>query len=53
VKPSTVVGKFFKNDDDMSIWFSKDSSHIPVKVRLSLKLGTIYGELIEYSYIGG
>ena len=52
-KPRTVVGKFFRNDDDMSIWFTKDPSHIPVKIRLSLKIGAIYGELIEYSYIGG
>jgi hypothetical protein len=47
-KPVTVVGKYFKHDDDMTIWFTKDEAHIPVKIRLNLKIGAITGELVEH-----
>ena len=46
--PVTVIGRYFHNDDDMSIWFSKDSIPIPVKIRLNLKIGSINSELVEY-----
>lgn len=46
--PVTVVGKFFSHEDDMSIWFTKDEIPIPVKIRLNLKVGSIYGELMDY-----
>jgi len=46
--PVTVVGRFFHHEDDMSVWFTKDEDHIPVKIRLDLKVGSINGELKEY-----
>lgn len=45
--PSTVVGKYFRNPDDMSVWYTKDESHIPVKIRLNMKIGVIHGELVN------
>jgi hypothetical protein len=45
---STVVGRFFRNDDDMTVWFTKDEIPIPVKIRLNLRLGSIKGELDKY-----
>jgi hypothetical protein len=45
---STVVGGFFKNDDDMIVWFTKDEMPIPVKIELNLKIGSIKGELEGY-----
>ncbi|GAI98737.1 unnamed protein product, partial [marine sediment metagenome] len=38
---STMVGRFFHNDDDMTVWFTKDEFHVPVKVRLNLKIGSL------------
>lgn len=45
---STVVGRFFRRDDDMYVWFTKDEIPIPVKVLFKLKIGSIKGELNEY-----
>lgn len=46
--PVTVVGKFFSHEDAMSIWFTKDEVPVPIKIQLNLKVGSIYGELIDY-----
>jgi hypothetical protein len=46
--PSTVAGNFFKNEDDMIIWFTDDSAHIPVRLRLDLIVGSVNGDLVEY-----
>lgn len=46
--PVTVVGRFFRHDDDMSLWFTKDEISIPLKVELNLILGSIKGEVSEY-----
>jgi hypothetical protein len=45
---STVVGPFFRNDDDMTVWFTRDKIPIPVKIKMNLKLGSINGELEAY-----
>jgi hypothetical protein len=47
-KPETVIGKFFKHDDDMTIWITDDEYRIPVRIHLNLKVGAINGNLIEY-----
>lgn len=36
---STVVGKFFRNDDDMKIWFTNEEIPVPVRISLNLRLG--------------
>ncbi len=46
--PVTVVGRYFRHDDDMSVWFTKDENHIPVKIRLNLKVGALNCEIIGY-----
>jgi hypothetical protein len=48
VHPVTVVGKYFYNEDDMTIWFTRDEFHIPVQIGLNLKFGGIHGELVQY-----
>lgn len=45
---STVAGRFFRHEDDMTVWFTKDEIPIPVKIRLNLKIGSIRGELDKY-----
>ncbi len=50
-KPVTVVGDFFKNDDDMTVWFTDDSNHLPVRIKLNLTIGSLDGYLVEYQKI--
>lgn len=47
--PRTIPGKFFVGEDDMSVYFTKDKPHIPVRFRLNLRIGSIRGVLKEYS----
>lgn len=47
-KPVTVVGDFFRNDDDMTVWFTDDANHIPVRIRLNLTIGALDGYLVDY-----
>ena len=46
--PSTIAGSFFKNEDDMTIWFTDDARHIPIKLRLNLIVGSVNGDLVGY-----
>jgi hypothetical protein len=45
---STVVGSFFHQDDDMTIWFTQNDVPIPIKIQLNLRLGCVKGELEKY-----
>lgn len=47
--PRTIPGKFFVGEDDMTVSFTKEEPHIPVKFRLNLRIGAIHGVLKEYS----
>lgn len=46
--PSTVPGNFFKNEDDMTMWFTDDENHVPIRVRLNLILGAVNIDMVEY-----
>jgi hypothetical protein len=46
--PLTPVGDFFENENDMTLWFTQEEFPVPVKIRLNLKIGTLYGELVDY-----
>jgi hypothetical protein len=46
--PLTVVGRFFRHEDDVTIWFTQDRKYIPVRIKMDLKIGSIQGELINY-----
>lgn len=41
-------GYFFKNDDDISLWMTKDKNHVPVKLKLNMVLSSIKGEITSY-----
>ena len=49
--PVTEVGRLFKTEDDMSIWFSKDKNFIPVRIRFDIYVGSVKVDLIEYQGI--
>lgn len=46
--PVTEVGRAFKTQNDMSIWFSDDKNHLPVKVWLDLRFGSVRVDLIGF-----
>ena len=49
--PVTEVGRLFKTENDMSIWFSKDKNFLPVRIRFDIYVGSVKVDLIEYKGI--
>ncbi|HJZ38970.1 MAG TPA: DUF3108 domain-containing protein [Bacteroidales bacterium] len=47
--PVVEPGRMFKSEDDMTVWISDDRSHVPVKVRFDLLVGSLNVELDEYT----
>ena len=48
VKPDTIVGHFFRTSDAMTIWFTNNDQHIPVKFLIELRIGTLQGIITNY-----
>jgi len=46
--PVTEVGRLFRTNDDMSIWFSADENFLPVKVRFDIFVGSVYVDFVSY-----
>ena len=46
--PVTEVGRAFKTEEDMTVWFSDDKNNIPVKIRVELRLGSFKVSLSGY-----
>jgi hypothetical protein len=46
--PVTEVGRLFKTEDDMSIWFSADKNYLPVKIRFDIFVGSFTVNLVSY-----
>lgn len=49
--PVTEVGRLFKTENDMSIWFSKDKNFLPVRIRFDIYIGSVKMDLIGYQGI--
>ena len=45
VQPKTTAGTIFKDEGSMTIWFTDDARHIPVRIRSELKFGSITANL--------
>jgi hypothetical protein len=43
--PVTEVGRIFKTDEDISVWFSADKNYLPVKLRFDIFVGAFTAEL--------
>jgi hypothetical protein len=47
--PVVEVGRLFKGQDDLAIWFSDDASRLPVLVMMEIRfVGTVLLKLIKY-----
>ena len=48
ITPLPITGENFKNEGQISIWFSKETrNQIPIKIRLKLKFGSLVMELVN------
>ena len=45
----STVGGFFKKGKEFRIWYSTQGDHFPVKFEADVKLGKVYGEVIEHT----
>ena len=45
VQPKMLAGNIFKDEGEMTIWFTDDARHIPVRIRSELKVGSITANL--------
>lgn len=48
--PVTEISRFFKTNDDMTIWITANKHRIPVKVHVDLKVGSFTAELVGYEF---
>ena len=47
--PVVAVGRMFKAQDDLTIWFSDDENHLPVLVKMDISVvGSVLLKLIKY-----
>lgn len=46
--PVVEVGRVFKNEDDMIMWFANKPNYVPIRVKFDLLVGSIKFDLIEY-----
>lgn len=47
--PVVEPGRIFESEDDVTMWLSIDKNHIPLQVRIDLKVGSVKCDLTEYS----
>jgi Protein of unknown function (DUF3108) len=47
--PVVEPGRIFESEDDVTMWLSKDKNHIPLQVRIDLKVGSVKCDLTKYS----
>ena len=48
-RPLVQDGRVFKEQESLTLWISDDSNKIPVKIKASLRVGSLVGEIINFS----
>jgi hypothetical protein len=46
--PVTEVGRLFKTEEDMSVWFSADKNYLPVMIRFDIFVGSFTVNLLDH-----
>lgn len=46
--PRIQKGELFKENDALSIWFTTDSNHLPIRIEFKLFIGSMVCELVTY-----
>lgn len=44
----TEVGRVFKTEEDMAMWFTADENFLPVKVRFDIFVGSFHVDMTNY-----
>jgi hypothetical protein len=47
VKPIIKEGTVFRNNEDIDLWVTTDSRHIPVKIKSGIVIGSIDVDLLD------
>ena len=47
--PVSEPGRVFKNEDDITVWFSNDRNFVPLRVRLNMVVGSVRMDLVDYN----
>ena len=47
--PVTEIGRLFKTEEDMSVWFTRDDNFLPVKIRFDIFVGSVQVDMINYN----
>lgn len=45
--PVTEVGRVFKTEEDMAMWFSADENFLPVKIRFDIFVGSFHVDMVS------
>lgn len=48
-RPLVQDGRVFKEQESLTLWISDDENKIPVKIKASLRVGSLVGEIIHYN----
>ena len=46
--PVTEVGRVFKTEEDMAVWFSADENFLPVKIRFDIFVGSFHVDMVSH-----
>ena len=46
--PVTEVGRVFKTEEDMAMWFTADENFLPVKIRFDIFVGSFHVDMTSY-----
>ena len=48
MRPSVQSGRVFKEKESLTLWISSDKNKIPIRIKASLKVGSIKVDLKQY-----
>ncbi len=48
-RPLVQDGRVFKEQESLTLWISDDKNKIPVKIKASLRVGSLVGEIISFN----
>jgi len=48
-RPLVQDGRVFKEQESLTLWISDDLNKIPVKIKASLRVGSLVGEIISFN----
>jgi len=48
IKPSTIKGTIFKDDDKMTVWITDDANHVPVRVESPIIVGKVRIDMTDF-----